>query len=143
MIAAVKRGRLTAPAWHRGRRADGCSRRPFHSCRSAAAGDNEEDPDQVIIDSGVGSRGCCPSFLLNSTEFYAGSTVRAASRGEEGASAESDVAAAIEVKVISTIEPPRVIFAANTADGTAVVRCEIPPSPNRRPSSSPPRVRSE
>jgi hypothetical protein len=36
-------------------------------------------------------------------------------------------AAAIEVKVISTIEPPRVIFRGKTAaDGTTVVRCDIP-----------------
>ncbi len=36
-------------------------------------------------------------------------------------------AAAIEVKVISTVEPPRVIFRGKTAaDGTAIVRCTIP-----------------
>ena len=36
-------------------------------------------------------------------------------------------AAAIEVKVISTIEAPRVIFKGKTtADGTAVIRCNIP-----------------
>ena len=36
-------------------------------------------------------------------------------------------AAAIEVKVISTVEAPRVIFRGKTAaDGSAIVRCTIP-----------------
>src|SRR5947207_1391258 len=36
-------------------------------------------------------------------------------------------AAAIEVKVISTVDPPRVIFKGKTAgDGTTVIRCTIP-----------------
>ena len=36
-------------------------------------------------------------------------------------------AAAIEVKVISTVEPPRVVFRGKTAaDGTALIRCTIP-----------------
>jgi len=67
--------------------------------------------------------------LLNTTEFYAGSTGRAcASRAKKSLSQNPIAAAAIEVKVISTIEPPRVIFRARPP----------PTAPGRRPREIPP-----
>src|SRR5206468_8755032 len=66
--------------------------------------------------------------ILNSAEFYAGSPVEMRIATKKSLPQNPIAAAAIEVKVISTIEAPRVIFRGKTAaDGTAVVRCTIPP----------------
>ena len=77
---------------------------------------------------------------MNSTEFYAGMPVELRVAAKKSLSQNPIAAAAIEVKVISTVEPPRVIFRGKTAaDGTAVVRCTSRRSPKGRPPSSFPR----
>jgi hypothetical protein len=65
--------------------------------------------------------------VLNATDFYSGSPVEFRVATKKSLSQNPIAAAAIEVKVISTVEPPRVIFRGKTAaDGTSVVRCNIP-----------------
>ena len=65
--------------------------------------------------------------LLNTVDFFSGSSVEVRVAARKSLSQSPISAAAIEVKVISTIEPPRVIFRGKTAgDGTAVIRCTVP-----------------
>jgi len=65
--------------------------------------------------------------LLSNVEFYSGSAVEIRVATKKSLSQQPIPAAAIEVKVISTVEAPRVIFRGKTAaDGTAIVRATIP-----------------
>src|SRR4029077_4160121 len=65
--------------------------------------------------------------LMNTTEFFAGTPHELRVAAQKSLSESPLPGAAIEVKVISTVEPPRVIFRRKTsADGTAIVRCTIP-----------------
>ena len=81
---------------------------------------------------------------MNSTEFYAGMPVELRVAAKKSLSQNPIAAAAIEVKVISTVEPPRVIFRGKTAaDGTTVSAARSRSSPRGPPpSSSPRRARS-
>ena len=130
MIAAIKRGRFDSPA-------DGTksTARPTLSQPSPVADlppltiDEEKTLDQVIIDylASEAESEHLELSLLNSTEFFAGTPVELRVAAKKSLSQNPIAAAAIEVKVISTVEPPRVIFRGKTsADGTAIVRCEIP-----------------
>jgi hypothetical protein len=65
--------------------------------------------------------------LLSQGEFFSGTPVELRVATRKSISQNPIPAAAIEVKVISTVEPPRVIFRGKTAaDGTTVIRCTIP-----------------
>jgi hypothetical protein len=65
--------------------------------------------------------------LLNQIDFIAGAVIELRVAARKSLSQAAIPAAAIEVKVISTTEPPRVIFRGKTAaDGTTTVRCTIP-----------------
>jgi len=134
MIAAIKRGRFDATS-------DG-TRSTSHPTASHPSPvpvppadlppmviDEERTLDQVIIDylASEAESEHLELSLLNSTEFYAGTPVELRVAARKSLSQNPIAAAAIEVKVISTVEPPRVIFRGKTAaDGTAVVRCEVP-----------------
>jgi hypothetical protein len=64
---------------------------------------------------------------MNPTDFFAGTPLELRVAARKSLSQSPIAAAAIEVKVISTVEPPRVIFRGKTAaDGTTMVRCNIP-----------------
>jgi hypothetical protein len=137
MIAAIKRGRFDQPA-----EATKSGIRP--AVLPTMAGDaavptttatatpiNEEKTlDQVIIDylaSEAESEHLELSLLSSTVDFFAGSPVEVRVAARKSLSQSPIPAAAIEVKVISTVEPPRVIFRGKTAaDGTAVIRCTIP-----------------
>lgn len=133
MIAAIKRGRFDADATKSTARPTMSQRSPGPTAVEPPPPlviDEERTLDQVIIDylASEAESEHLELSLLNSTEFYAGSTVELRVAAKKSLSQNPIAAAAIEVKVISTIEPPRVIFRGKTAaDGTAVVRCEIPP----------------
>src|SRR5205809_235221 len=65
--------------------------------------------------------------LLTNAEFFAGSPVELRIAARKSLSQNPVPAAVIEVKVISTVEAPQVIFKGKTSgDGTAVIRCTIP-----------------
>lgn len=135
MIAAIKRGRFDGPADQtksamnlpRGTVAQPTDR-PF-GMPVGAAGADEKTLDQVIIDylASEAESEHLELSLLNQGEFFAGAPIELRVATRKSLSQNPIAAAAIEVKVISTVEPPRVIFRGKTAaDGTALVRCTIP-----------------
>ena len=134
MIAAIKRGRFDAPSepTRTAERPTVQIPNPPGTAASAAEQEviaEEKTLDQVIIDylASEAESEHLELSVLNATEFYSGSPVEVRVATKRSLSQNPIPAASIEVKVISTIEPPRVIFRGKTAaDGTAVVRCTIP-----------------
>ena len=138
MIAAIKRGRFDQPAEITNTLQERPSQATLAQDASAAVAgaspaamriDEEKTLDQVIIDylASEAESEHLELALLNQTEFFAGSTIELRVAARKSLSQAPIPAAAIEVKVISTVEPPRVIFRGKTAaDGSATVRCTIP-----------------
>ena len=135
MIAAIKRGRFDQPAETTRTapepRAHTLADRPFPEAEAAAPipVDEEKTLDQVIIDYLVSEAESehLELALLNQVDFFAGTAIELRVAARKSLSQTPIPAAAIEVKVISTVEPPRVIFRGKTAaDGSAVIRCNIP-----------------
>jgi len=138
MIAAIKRGRFDAPADV----TKTTQNRPLSPSTLAADAsgvvfpqaaaptlDEEKTLDQVIIDylASEAESEHLELALLNQIEFVAGAPVEMRVATRKSLSQAPIPAAAIEVKVISTVEPPRVIFRGKTAsDGSAVIRFTIP-----------------
>lgn len=136
MIAAIKRGRLDATA-------DGTKSGPRPGAPTISVpspqleapatatgphGD-EKTLDQVIIDylESEAESEHLELTLLTQPDFFAGSPVELRVATKKSLSQNPIAAASIEVRVISTVEPPRVIYRGKTAaDGTAMVRCTIP-----------------
>jgi len=91
--------------------------------------DDEKTLDQVIIDylASEAESEHLELALMNHIDFIAGTPIEMRVAARKSLSQTPIPAAAIEVKVISTVEPPRVIFRGKTAaDGTATIRCTIP-----------------
>jgi hypothetical protein len=137
MIAAIKRGRLDAgaDATKSGLPSSAATiAQPAPPNAAAPApmavpGNDERTLDQVIIDylASEAESEHLELSLLNQGEFYSGAPVEVRVATRKSISQNPIPAAAIEVKVISTVEPPRVIFRGKTAaDGTTVIRCTIP-----------------
>lgn len=131
MIAAIKRGRFDAPADSTRATSRPTLAHPVPGIPETPSMtiDEEKTLDQVIIDylASEAESEHLELSLLNTTEFFAGTPVELRVAAKKSLSQSPIAAAAIEVKVISTVEPPRVIFRGKTsADGTAVVRCTIP-----------------
>lgn len=136
MIAAIKRGRFDGPAEATktvapapGRTLAQQEQIPAEEGSAASAGSDEKTLDQVIIDylASEAESEHLELSLLNQADFIAGAPVEVRVAARKSLSQSPIAAAAIEVKVISTIEPPRVIFRGKTAaDGTAVIRCTVP-----------------
>jgi hypothetical protein len=135
MIAAIKRGRLDSPADATASAASTTGQIPKPTISAplpegAAPAVNEERTlDQVIIDylASEAESEHLELSLMNQVDFVAGTQIELRVATKKSLSQSPIAAAAIEVKVISTVEPPRVVFRGKTAaDGTAVVRCTIP-----------------
>ncbi|MCU1348101.1 MAG: hypothetical protein JWO56_1131 [Acidobacteria bacterium] len=132
MIAAIKRGRFDAPADVTKSATPHPSSPTLASTplpEGATAVAEEKTLDQVIIDylASEAESEHLELALLNTVDFFAGSSVEVRVATKKSLSQNPIAAASIEVKVISTVEPPRVIFKGKTtADGTATVRCTIP-----------------
>lgn len=137
MIAAIKRGRFDAPAdvtksTPKSTLAEGdlAVDEAGKETRSAPLEiDDEKTLDQVIIDylASEAESEHLELSLISQTDFFAGAPLELRVAARKSLSQSPIPAAAIEVKVISTVEPPRVIFRGKTAaDGTAVIRCTIP-----------------
>jgi len=132
MIAAIKRGRFDQPA----DLTQITIERASPSTLAQTAGgitqrtvDDEKTLDQVIIDylASEAESEHLELALLNQVDFIAGTAIELRVSARKSLSETPIPAAAIEVKVISTVEPPRVIFRGKTAgDGTAMVRCTLP-----------------
>jgi hypothetical protein len=137
MIAAIKRGRFDAPA-----DTTKSTARPSMPTLAQESGvvfeeaatapppaEDDRTLDQVIIDylASEAESEHLELALLNQIDFFAGAPIEMRVAARKSLSQAPIPAAAIEVKVISTVEPPRVIFRGKTAaDGTATVRCTIP-----------------
>jgi hypothetical protein len=130
MIAAIKRGRFDQPA-------DTSKTVPKPAATLAQENgaatpvtvSEEKTLDQVIIDylASEAESEHLELALINPTDFFAGTPIELRVAARKSLSQSPIPAAAIEVKVISTVEPPRVIFRGKTAaDGTATIRCTIP-----------------
>jgi hypothetical protein len=141
MIAAIKRGRFDGPAdvtkTAPPQSPPTLSSQPLPSASAAAPGtpqqplaaSDDRTLDQVIIDylASEAESEHLELSLLNAVEFFSGAAVEVRVATRKSLSQQPIPAAAIEVKVISTVEPPRVIFRGKTAaDGSAIVRCTIP-----------------
>jgi hypothetical protein len=140
MIAAIKRGRFDAPAdvTKAGLPNTGATLAQPAPANAGAppppppppVNNDERTLDQVIIDylASEAESEHLELSLMNQGEFYAGAPVELRVATKKSLSQHPIAAASIEVKVISTVEPPRVIFRGKTAaDGTVVIRCTIPP----------------
>ena len=138
MIAAIKRGRFDQPADQtkagvpppmRPPTGKTTMSQPLPSGSSKAEPDEDRTLDQVIIDylASEAEVEHLELSLLNQVEFFAGSPIELRVATKKSLSQQPVTAASIEVRVISTVEPPRVIYRGKTAaDGTAVGRCTIP-----------------
>ena len=137
MIAAIKRGRFDSPADATASAASttGQIAKPTISAplpegtAAAGTGNEERTLDQVIIDylASEAESEHLELSLMNQVDFISGAPIELRVATKKSLSQSPIAAAAIEVKVISTVEPPRVVFRGKTAaDGTAVVRCTIP-----------------
>lgn len=134
MIAAIKRGRFDQPADVTKSTAKPAVLADDGVVLGEAAGapvtvSEEKTLDQVIIDylASEAESEHLELALLNPIDFFAGTPVELRVAARKSLSQSPIPAAAIEVKVISTVEPPRVIFRGKTAaDGTTTIRCTIP-----------------
>ena len=134
MIAAIKRGRFDGPADTTQLKTEMPGRQtvaqteatPVVPARPVA---DEKTLDQVIIDylASEAESEHLELSLLSQSDFVSGQPVEMRVATRKSVSQQPIVGAVIEVKVISTVEPPRVIFKGKTGvDGGAVVRCNIP-----------------
>lgn len=137
IIAAIKRGRFENLNDTQNRNQvmeslDTKAMEPLPLAAAAAtpaAGDEDRTLDQVIIDylAAEAESEHLELTLLNAAEFVAGQPVELRVATRKSISQAAVPAAMIEVKVISTVEAPRVIYRGKTAaDGNATIRCTIP-----------------
>jgi hypothetical protein len=133
MIAAIKRGRFDQPA-------DATKVTAVHPVAPANAKtiealnatvnvDDDKTLDQVIIDylASEAESEHLELSLLTNVDFVAGAPIELRVATKKSLSQSPIAAVPIEVKVISTVEAPRVIYKGKTAsDGTAVIRCVVP-----------------
>jgi hypothetical protein len=139
MIAAIKRGRFDQPADSTqvklarpttlSQPVPDAGPKVASPPTSAGSGVGEKTLDQVIIDylESEAESEHLELSLLTQADFYAGAPVELRVATRRSLSQNPIPAAAIEVKVISTVEPPRVVFRGKTAaDGTTLIRCTIP-----------------
>jgi len=138
MIAAIKRGRFDGPADTTKSTAPrpgttlAAESAPVPAPVSGGTGTPPLDDrtlDQVIIDYLVSEAESehLELSLLSAVEFYSGTPVEVRVATKKSLSQQPIPAASIEVRVISTVEAPRVVFRGKTAaDGTAIVRATIP-----------------
>ncbi len=135
MIAAIKRGRLAqANDPTETQTADPRAAAPdlldADILLPALDGPQEEKTlDQVIIDylASEAEREHLELILLSQTELVSGQPVEIRIGARRSISQQPIAGATVEVRIISTVEPPQVVFKGTTAaDGGATIRCAIP-----------------
>lgn len=136
IIAAIKRGRFdnVSDTQTRAQVIESLETRsePAPLLPSPSPADEDRTLDQVIIDylNAEAENEHLELSILNSAEFVAGQPVEFRVATRTSISQTPLAAATLEVKVISTVEAPRVIFRGKTAaDGSATIRCSIPSFP--------------
>lgn len=126
MIAAIKRGRLDALS---GTQTGGGVPRETIMASAQQAEDDSKTLDQVIMDylASEAESEHLELTLLNQVDFVGGQPFELRVTARKSLSQQPIVGAVVEVRVISTVEPPRVIFRGKTeGDGTTTIRCTIP-----------------
>ncbi|MGA7613927.1 MAG: hypothetical protein WBX15_01995 [Thermoanaerobaculia bacterium] len=130
MIAAIKRGKLDSMSDANIARTKAMpAKTVFQPQPEPVVADEEKTLDQVIIDylASEAEREHLELTLHNVTDFIAGHPIELRVAAQKSISQQPIAEAVIEVKVISTVEAPRVIFRGRTADdGTCQVRCTVP-----------------
>jgi hypothetical protein len=134
MIAAIKRGRFDAlnesQSSHTRIAAPPSTKTVAQSTPApAAAVDAEKTLDQVILDylASEAESEHLEMTLDANIEFVSGQATEFRVAAKKSLSQQPIVGAAVEVKIISTVEPPRVVFRGKTeADGSLVIRCSVP-----------------
>lgn len=132
MIAAIKRGRFDRKLKRKLGELD--EEVPAHTVAQVVPeteeGGSDKSLDQVILDY-LASEAESEHLELNLSDeidFIAGRPFELKVQALRSLSRKPIVGATVEVKLISTIEPPRVLFRGETdANGSAVVRAAIPP----------------
>lgn len=132
IIAAIKRGRFDGAMPGDATRAS----RPASLDTIATAPppapitiDEERTLDQVIIDylASEAESEHLEMSIVQPVEFVSGASAEFHVVTRRSLSQQPIEAANVEVKVISTVEPPRVIFRGATgADGQVAIRCSVP-----------------
>jgi hypothetical protein len=130
VIAAVKRGRFDEKLPEEVGE-DTASPIDLSTRAGEAPADSGDDRtlDQVIIDylAAEAESEHLELTLLTTSEFIAGQSTELRVSTRRSISHAPIPAATVEVKVISTVEVPRVIYRGKTAaDGVATIRCAIP-----------------
>jgi hypothetical protein len=129
MIAAIKRGRLDHLS-------ETQTKAPVPRTTVAQPSDavppgspEEKTLDQVILDylTSEAESEHLELTVINPVEFVSGQSVEFRVATRRSQSQDPIVGAAIEVRMISTIEPPRTIYKGKTGqDGAAMIRCLVP-----------------
>lgn len=130
MIAAIKRGRLDGPADATQNAAQiPRSTKSIPQPAPTPPLDDDRTLDQVIMDylASEAESEHLELALLNQCDFIAGQPIELRIAARKSISQQPIPGASIEVKIVSTVEPPRVIFKGETsADGAATIRGDIP-----------------
>lgn len=130
IIAAVKRGRFDGQVPDDIGEDTGTSIDLSTRAGTPAPEDGDDRTlDQVIIDylAAEAESEHLELTLLTTSEFIAGQSTELRVSTRRSISHAPIAAATVEVKVISTVEVPRVIYRGKTAaDGMATIRCAIP-----------------
>lgn len=129
MIAAIKRGRLDHYHSSSGQAAAPEVTPEDLAQVSAPVSLDDRTLDQVIIDylASEAESEHLELVMLTSCEFFSGQAAELRVGAKKSLSQQPIPDAIVEVKVISTVEPPRVLFQGKTgADGAATIRCSIP-----------------
>lgn len=134
IIAAIKRGRFdrlqgdeTAPLTNGALVSE--ETRIATPAPQVAAAPDERTLDQVILDylASEAESEHLEMTLEQQVEFMSGATAEFVVSTRRSLSRNPIPSAKVEVKVISTVDPPRVIFRGVTgADGQVAVRCAVP-----------------
>lgn len=126
MIAAIKRGRLDSLSETRA----GAGAKPAEIAPTQPPIEDESKTlDQVIMDylASEAESEHLELTLLDQVDFISGLPFELRVTARKSLSQQPIVGAVVEVRVISTVEPPRVIFRGKTGgDGTTTIRCTIP-----------------
>jgi hypothetical protein len=130
VIAAIRKGRLDALAGTAAPSSKEMPAPPPVIDPPPPLGEDEEKSlDQVILDylASEAEREHLELVIESAIEFTAGLPVELRVCTRKSISQQPIASANVEVKVISTSEPPRVLFRGRTGDdGTIAIRCAIP-----------------
>jgi hypothetical protein len=130
MIAAIKRGRFDSLDVTQSKTMIARDKATVSQPAPAAAVDDPEKTlDQVIIDylNSEAESEHLEMSIQNPAEFVSGQTIELHILTRKSLSQQPITGAAIEARVISTVEPPRVVFRGKTDnDGSVTLRCTIP-----------------